>query len=140
MQSCRSRWLAEDLANQSIPGVLEHIQDQPWVVQQCLSHVANGYAPQQQLLRYALDVTAHHCQPSDLEAEAAADDGNSFSAASWWLLQRIAVLEQLDGLETFMALTGRSDLSDVSGCTPVHPFCPAILHESLLSTTGHGNF
>ena len=109
VQLCRSQWLAEGLDDQGIPGILGHIQDQPWVVQQCLSHVTSEYAAQQQLLQYALDATAHHCQLSDLEAGAATDDNSGFSRASWWLLQRVAVLEQLDALETFMALTGRSE-------------------------------
>ena len=31
--------------------------------------------------------------------------GGDLEASAWWLLQRVQLLEQLDGLETFMVLT-----------------------------------
>lgn len=33
--------------------------------------------------------------------------GGDLEASAWWLLQRVQLLEQLDGLDTFMALTDK---------------------------------
>ena len=87
-----------------------------------------------QLLQHGLEVTAQHCQPSDLEAESEAGDGISFTAAAWWLLQRVKLLEQLDGLETFMELTHRRvDLSlIVMGIFRLYLDCFAVFPSVLM--------
>jgi len=65
---CRSQWVAEGPGPSGLPGALAHVHDRPWVVQQCLAYMAADGATQQQLLQYGLEITAHHCQPSDLAA------------------------------------------------------------------------
>ena len=65
---CRSQWLADPASRRAVPGHLEDIADRVWVVQQCLAHTAEDCATQQALLQYGLQVTAEHCQSTDLAA------------------------------------------------------------------------
>ena len=51
-----------------MPGHLANVADRVWVVQQCLSHTAKDFSTQQALLQYGLQLTAEHCQMSDLTA------------------------------------------------------------------------
>lgn len=75
LASCRSQWLAEALGSSIVPGLLANITNRVWVVQQCLAHIAADSTTQQALLQYGLEVTAEHCQISDLTAYAQGEYG-----------------------------------------------------------------
>ncbi|KAL0036267.1 hypothetical protein WJX79_010808 [Trebouxia sp. C0005] len=103
----KSQWVAEGQDGGGVTGPLASIQDKPWVVQQCAAYIAPDLATQQQVLQYGLDMTGQYCQPADLDAAAHGGADGNLEAATWWLLQRVQLLEQLDALETFMVLTDR---------------------------------